>query len=214
MLNKKTFILFILLAIVCSGVVYAFGGFDNQDAMVVIEEKELPVIKKVIKNFGIQKYGFKNIEELELITLGSPYQVYLVFKEDIKPGLFDSILAKEKEYICPVLVNGQWRTLMYLKNTSEGWKVVKVGGANVAKMHQQVNDTIDRILSNSNISKVNEIRFIKILDISLNSEFAVITEGEKEYILPMLTNSELQPNIENFKLYEINDFSKLLVLSN
>jgi hypothetical protein len=110
-----------LLVVIPGGYSFAAEKADIQ-AMTQYANDNLMKILNSIPEGEEEHYGFYNRNELEQTALGIPYQEYDLEKE--QPTGYWRI---------PVMVDGENRSLLRLKNTAEGLKFSGLGGAELAR---------------------------------------------------------------------------------
>jgi hypothetical protein len=111
----------LLLTAIPGGYALAAGDGELQ-AMKQYASTNLVEILNNIPQGEEDNYGFKNRNELRQANLGLPYQEYDMDKE--QPTGY---------WRLPVMVDGENRTLLRLKNTAEGWTFSGLGGTDLAR---------------------------------------------------------------------------------
>lgn len=111
----------LLLTAVPGGYAVAAGEGEIQ-AMKQYASTNLVDILNNIPQGEEDNYGFQNRNELTQASLGLPYQEYDMDKE--QPTGYWRV---------PVMVDGENRALLRLKNTAEGWAFSGLGGADLAR---------------------------------------------------------------------------------
>jgi hypothetical protein len=86
---------------------------------------------------GIEtSYGFNDRNEFKLATLGKPFPIYLLkidfFTEPtVTPN--KNYLVKSNTYKIPVIINGEYRSMLTVALMNGVWKTVGIGAAGLAK---------------------------------------------------------------------------------
>jgi hypothetical protein len=94
-----------------------------------VAQQELPRWLAIARNDDVKHYGFKNEQELQAATLGSPYQVSLLSPEAVQAyqpnQRVAAIIDNQAWKVFPVLVNGEARGLLTVAQLDGRWQAVE-----------------------------------------------------------------------------------------
>ena len=81
------------------------------------------------------EYGFRNREEFRRAKLGTPVQVFTIHPESMREGIDPGrgYMVPLNEWRVPVIVEGEYRTLLTVAIVNNALKTVELGGELLAK---------------------------------------------------------------------------------
>lgn len=106
--------------------------------------KSLDAVRRLATAENYRKLGFESLEEIERMTLGTPIAVYFVgletiqkFKPEDDPN---TLLTAPHEMIYPVLVDGNVRCSLGLKEQGGEWQVRTYGRPRLSRALVKIRD--------------------------------------------------------------------------
>lgn len=139
------------------------SGKDLVKSLKMEAENALPAYLDAIPRNEEINYGFNSRSEFLQAQIGEPYQVYTISTQNIKNHNKDGkeLLKTTGEYRYPVIVNGEYRALLTLAKTKDGWKAVDFGAARLAE--ELENHEVESIGSRARKTDGQASKSIKIL---------------------------------------------------
>lgn len=204
-MRKQSFVFFITL-----GVLLIFGsttwiGPSTSLAAPTAEEtaqQALPEWLDMVRRDDVKGYGFKDESELDIATVGTPYQVFKLAPETVQAyqdgQSVSAVIHEEPWWEFPVLVHGQARGLLTVKQVDGQWQAVGFG----AFVDSQKIVRLQERLAKHNAT-VKLIKFAPLL-----GTFALIEQDKREKLVYLSSLPGLMEGIDrdNLTAYDLKDF--------
>ena len=100
-------------------------------------EEGLPTMLQAIPDEAAKQLNFSSSEELSLASLGTPFQVFTIHPDEIlnySAGTsIEAIISETDQWLFPVTVNGEVRTLLTVAQVGGQWQAGSIGSAGLAQ---------------------------------------------------------------------------------
>ena len=140
-------------------------------------EKGLPTMLKALPQEVLAQFNFSSSEELDLASLGTPFQVYTIPPEEIlnyNAGTpIGQIIFETDHWFFPVTVKGEVRTLLTVAKVEGKWQAVSIGSAGLAKEWTEV------------VAKYNSYTLKLIRIYQAAADFVLLGDAGTDELLPM-----------------------------
>jgi len=136
--------------------------------------------------------GLVTAEEVKAAVLGTPWNEYVITPASLqayKSGMsISSLLTGTDNWIYPILVNGQARTMMEVSLQNGNWEAATFGGTFLPQKLQEVQGRMGTLLGQKGISSQSAVtlRFVRVYQAA--GEFMAVLGGGTEYLLPLMPN--------------------------
>lgn len=114
----------------------------TRDQAIEAAERDFPRFRDAALMSG-EEYGFHPEDSRETVSLAEPVFVYHLDADAAKDleddfSNFSQILQPAGEWMFPVQVNGQYRTIFALRPRGDGWRGVYLGNSQLALLLQEL----------------------------------------------------------------------------
>ncbi|HEX6293208.1 MAG TPA: hypothetical protein VFZ66_28760 [Herpetosiphonaceae bacterium] len=178
-MSKRTILLVATLsALIALGTLISLYPSHSLAALTVEEvaRQELPRMLDRIRS-DYQGYGFRDEQELNIATLGRPYQVYGLSPNAVQAYRPDqpvsAILFEEQWWEFPVLIDGEARGLLTLAQMNGQWKAVEFGSLPLSVRITQ----LQQKLAHTDV----RVKLVKVPHIY--GTFALLEQGQNEQLV-------------------------------
>lgn len=114
----------------------------QQDSQIALESIEK--VRQLVAEENYRKLGFQSLDEVERMTLGEPIPIYFVGLETIQKFNAgddpNALLGQPHERLYPVLVDGNVRCSLGMKQDGGEWQVTSFGKPGIARGLARVRD--------------------------------------------------------------------------
>jgi hypothetical protein len=186
--SLKTCLLFILILLIGTLPLYAAAPSEVQKAA----QSGLDHFRSTVPAQEMARMGLVTAEEVTAAVLGNPWNEYVILPASLqayKSGMsISSLLTGTDNWIYPVLVNGQARTMMEVSLQNGNWEATTFGGTFLPQRLQEVQGRMGTLLGQKGISRQSAVtlRFVRVYQ--AQSEFMAVLGGNTEYLLPLMPN--------------------------
>jgi len=165
-------------------------------------ERGLPDFLNAIPREDLERYGFKNEEELKAATLGEPYRVYTIVPERLasyKEGTkLSALISETNSWYFPVMVEDEARTILTVSLLEGRWQAVDIGGLALPQQLQMLSARLPTILGEKGISGGYSTKFVRVFQ--LYADFLAVDSDKGEFLVPLLLNPD-SLGIQNYVPY-------------
>lgn len=155
---------------------------------------------------NVARFNFKSLEEAGKASLGDPYRILftgLTTLQNYKPGTgAKPILMDSKTLWFPVMVDGEIRTKLELKEKKDQWISGEFGGVRNVREIAKVRNRFPDLLRSKGLSEPYSVSLLKIP--ALYAVFFYVESPQGEFLIP----SMIQPhryNLVNGQIYSADD---------
>jgi hypothetical protein len=169
-------------------------------------QKGLPRFLNAITGDKLRQFNFSSQDELKTATLGIPFQVYVVKRNEVlhsppEISLMD-VVHPTPMWFFPIISQGVYRTILTVDRTENDWKAIEIGNSDLA-------NSFASVLSKWPSSEGYQYFFVR--NYETLSEFIILINKGKTQVIPLPTAiSSLELSEE--KILEPSEF--LLLLKN
>jgi len=154
---------------------------------------------------ALADFGFNEASELNLARLGKAYQVHVLTPDGLQSAVarraVGPFLQPTQQWIFPVLVGDQPRTLLWVDRMPEGYRAVQLGNAVLAKSLGQWEAQLPRLLDQQGIvgQRCQLVQMPQLL-----SDLLVVRTTSGEYIAPLHVAPELSAMLSSDRLSRVD----------
>ncbi len=207
-MNRKYFLALILMFFM-TGII-SNSVFSQDDAM---KKKAVHDMKEWSKGFAPDQFkqlGYIDKVEFDKAELGVPYVVYTIDPNQLleyEPDKdFSSLLTKTEYIVYPVISEGKNKSLLWMYQKENEWKMARIGSAGLAENLKTNEDVIQKRREEFKLKAGEVPQLVRIYQLYL--DFYYVKGEEDEFIIPMQTIPDL--NIRGNTFYPMKEILPVL----
>ncbi|MFH2045401.1 MAG: hypothetical protein ABIK92_09680 [Pseudomonadota bacterium] len=112
--------------------------FPHKETQIKASESLVTLNQLISKQKNFREMGFESSDELKIMNIGEPLQVFIVRLDHLKgyqKGMdADKVLRGGNHFIYPVLANNQVRSSITIAGSENKWKAVSFGNPTMIKL--------------------------------------------------------------------------------
>jgi hypothetical protein len=181
----------------------AIPCFREQAEVIEAAKRSLPQLLSFIPLESMEKFGFKDLDEIRKVTLGEPVEIYILPLEALKayiPGQkVSSLLIKHPDHRwdVPLLVEGEAKTMLNMALIRGRWQAIGIGGIELPKRLQALRDSLATIYPEGGYS----LKLMIIPRLCVDGGFSLVETEGGEFLCLLTCTSILPGEMEVLKLY-------------
>jgi len=159
-------------------------------------------VNNVLNEKNFARFNFKSLEEARVAHLGDPYKVMFIGLgplKDYKSGTgIRPILIDAKTLWFPVMVEGEIRTKLEVREKKGKLVSGEFGGIRVVQEIAKVRDQVPRLIESKGLRGPFKLMVVKIP--ALYAHFFYVESSQGEYLIPAMVQPQ-RYKLENGQIY-------------
>jgi len=193
------------LVLILPGIVYSQETV--QKYVLDFAQKSLKgYVNNVLNEKNFANSNFKSLKEASDARLGDPYKIMFIglrSLQDYKPGTgVKPILMESRTLWFPVIVEGEIRTKLEIKEKKDKWVSGEFGGIRVVKEISKVRDQVPELIDSKGLSEPYKLMLLKIP--ALYAVFFYVESSQGEFLIPVMIQPQ-RYNLLNGQIYAADD---------
>ena len=185
------------------------GVFGQNDEMKKKAKKNMIEWSKSFSQEQFKHLGYKDKAEFDNAELGTPYVLYTVDPNKLveldSTGDFGSLLAKTGYIVYPVISEGKDKSLLWMYQKDDEWKIARVGSAGLAE-NLKANEEVIKKYGEEMGTALESPRLVRIYQLYL--DFFYVKGEKNDFVVPMQTIPDLR--IKGNTFYSVKELLPVL----